>query len=167
MCGHGTTYDGQGFHEKPPKSGILFPPIIIEKAASARVWKYGLAYVQRFLKNGVFFFQNNLKNIPPAPPSAAPQGAAAPWGGGIFQIILKKHSIFQKSLKIGKAIFSNSRKCSFFKISIIMGRRKMPVQTLCGCPNSGRMRMPRWTALVKANSAVTGAPRLWRCASCL
>ena len=35
--------------------------------------------------------------------------------------------IFQKSLNIGKAIFSNSRKYSLLvKISIIMGRRKTP-----------------------------------------
>ena len=80
----------------------------------------------KIIRNMVYFFEFCLK-IPPSQGAAAPWGAAEGGAGGMFfQIILKKHSIFQKSLKIGKAIFSNSRKCSFFKISIIMGRRKMP-----------------------------------------
>ncbi len=66
-----------------------------EKPGFWPVWKYGFAYFQRFLKNGVLF-QNRLKTYPlprarqrpGAPPKAAP--------GVYFQTILKKYPIFQK-----------------------------------------------------------------------
>ena len=47
----------------------------------------------KIIRNIVYFLKLCLK-IPPAPPSAAPQGAAAPWEGGIFKHIFKKiHNI--------------------------------------------------------------------------
>ena len=48
----------------------------------------------KIIRNIVYFFKFCLK-IPPAPPSAAPQGAAAPWEGGIFKQNSKKYTIFR------------------------------------------------------------------------
>ena len=62
-----------------------------------------------------YLFQHNLKNIPLAPPSAAPQGAVAPWGVGSFNLFLKYMCSKQKTWTYAKSYFQTGPNPGFSK----------------------------------------------------